>query len=509
MRKWFWLPLLLVAPLAGACGDQRPAGEQERSPGGWQAQVLDAESGVDYAPLLVTDGNDAMVITVGDDGELLSHLSSDGAELRRGEPLDLDFSYVEIGGAVRLPDGDWLALVSGERRTADDDRRASYDVLALRSSDGLSWETATPTGFEHPVDISDLVVVDGQVVAAGSYRLARDPGMGGFEAHVWSSADGLSFDEVDLPGVRTPRGYRRESSAADLALAGDRVVLAGRTDDEGAIWSSDDAGTTWRRVDDPALDEVWSFSGLVTAGDLLVAGTSSGPVGSFYSDDGGDTWRPSKGQPVDPEAESWTPIWSDRDRVWSLTGIDDMTWDAPEVCYADLAQCGEGPPPRPIVSTDAQTWSPVDLDGEVETIVGTDDGRVLALDVTTDGVRVRTLPAGAELPIADAPVEPERVELTEPPEDAPPEVGVRYHLPLYLHCGISTIAGGGQTWQRTDDGPDVETGAGDTGEEGWPIVGQMLYGYATLTSPDELEYSLEDGTVIATYARGGRSYGCD
>ena len=68
MRKWFWLPLLLVAPLAGACGDQRPAGEQERSPGGWQAQVLDAESGVDYAPLLVTDGNDAMVITVGDDG---------------------------------------------------------------------------------------------------------------------------------------------------------------------------------------------------------------------------------------------------------------------------------------------------------------------------------------------------------------------------------------------------------------------------------------------------------
>jgi hypothetical protein len=45
--------------------------------------------------------------------------------------------------------------------------------------------------------------------------------------------------------------------------------------------------------------------------------------------------------------------------------------------------------------------------------------------------------------------------------------------------------------------------------EEWPVSGQTLYGYATVRDNGVLEYSLEDGTVIATYEQRAGAPGCD
>ena len=87
---------------------------------------------------------------------------------------------------------------------------------------------------------------------------------------------------------------------------------------------------------------------------------------------------------------------------------------------------------------------------------------------------------------------------------------MRYHAPLYLHCGMDWLYLGDQPWQRMDSGVEVETGAGDEVPAGWPVARQTLFGYATLVSPDRLDYSLEDGQVVASYALTGREPpGCD
>ncbi len=127
------------------------------------------------------------------------------------------------------------------------------------------------------------------------------------------------------------------------------------------------------------------------------------------------------------------------------------------------------------------------------------------------GVAVHTWPAGVDLPEAPDPEVPETVELVTVPEGEEPEVGVRYHAPIYVHCGADWLWFGDATWRRTDDGPGVETGAGESAPDGWPLVEQQqtVYGYATVRADGTLEYSTEDGTVIATYERRGGAPGCD
>lgn len=84
-----------------------------------------------------------------------------------------------------------------------------------------------------------------------------------------------------------------------------------------------------------------------------------------------------------------------------------------------------------------------------------------------------------------------------------PERGRRYGVPLYIHCGMDWLYVGGEAWQRTDGGPDIETGAGDEVADDWPVAQQTIFGFATLVSDDLSEYSIGDdgdGEVIATYA---------
>jgi len=506
------LALGLAIPLAlTACGDTTRPGTRDPSGnpvGTGNTERLVAEVGADQAPLLGTSGDDALVLAVSEQGTILSHLSTDGQPFEPGEPLETGLGYVQFGDVVPLPDGSWFTLGSGGMVEHDEDAELAFDPVAFRSTDGLSWEQVDVTGFAHPVEVNDLEVVSGTIVAAGAYRTAADPGMGGFEANVWTSTDATSFAQVELPGVRAPRGYRDESYAGHIAVTGDRLLAAGRVDASATVWASDDEARTWQQVADPTLDDVYDISGLAAVGDVVLAGVGEGSMSVLRSTDRGATWAPVDALPVTGEESGWAPVWADQDRFWTLTGIDDTSWSRPEVCYADLDQCGQDPAPRLVTSPNGSAWTAVDLPVEPDLITGTADGRVLVLGIDGDGVVVHTIAAGASPPAAPERAEPKTVELVTLDEGETPQIGVRYHAPMYVHCGMTWFWFGDTTWRRTDDGPDVETGAGDGAPEGWPLVGQVLYGYAVLKDADHLEYSFED-EVIATYRRADGAPGCD
>lgn len=495
-------PIAFLAPLAlvlTACGDPSPTpGADDR---GWDTELVAAEVGADQSPLLATSGEDVLLVTVSEDGTLTSHLSRGGGSFETGEPRTTGPGYPQFGGVVAMPDGGWLTMGSSG---PDDD---GFDPLVFHSTDGLAWKPVEVTGFADAADINALAVIEGVVVAGGSYRTAEDPSSGGFEAHVWTSRDGASFTEVDLPGVRPPRGYRNESYVADLALVGDRLLAVGAADGA-AVWTSEDAAT-WHRVDDPALDGLYAATRAAVSGDIIMVSLGeSADTAALGSPDGGDSWQPIDGLPAPGEEAGWAPVWAGGGRLWTLTGVDTNAWNEPEVCYADLDQCGQNPGPQLVASPDAAQWTAVELPGEPDEITGTADGRTIALTVERGGVAVHTLPSGTAPPEAPPIPEPKTVELVRVAEGERPEVGVRYHAPMYLHCGMGWLWFGDGTWRRTDRGADIETGAGDEATADWPVVGEMLYGYATLTDAEHLEYSTGDD-VIATYRRARGAPGCD
>ena len=490
--------VLAVAVLVSACGDLRP---ETGGSAGWRTEHLPGRTAVDFPSLLATDGDDALVLTVDDDGTLQSHLSVAGAAFETGEPSATGERWVTLGGAARLPDGSWFALGSGGSERVEGDDEFVYTPMAFRSDDGLAWEPAEVSGFADALDVSALVVTDdGTIVATGAYRTEERPDEGGFEAHVWVSHDGRAFEEVDLPGVTPYHSYDDESGVTDVVAIGDELLAAGHLSSGAVVWRSQDGGRTWGRDDDPLLQDAYTVTALAEVDGAIVAGVVGLPVQAIRSVDGGRTWE-QVDLPVAEEAEAWGPGWSGGGRFFTLTGVDDLSWSQPEVCYADPDACGHDPEPTLVASEDGVTWSAVDTGGlgELDEVAGTADGRVLVMaggqgDVAVD---LHTWPAGVALPEADQPATPPTVELVEVAKGEDPEPGVRYHAPLYTHCGVDWLFFADRSWHRTDDGPDFGTDSG------------MVYGYATVGADGVLEYSLDDGSIVATYEQQDDPPGCD
>jgi len=385
-----------------ACGDQT---EEPGAAGGWRTEHLPGKTAVDFPSVLATDGDDALVLVLDDEGVLRSHLSVDGAGFEAGEPLQTGEQWVTLGGAVRLDDGSWYAVGSGGVEIVDGDEEIRYTPIAFRSSDGQVWERVDVRGFPGAVDVNDLAVTpDGVIVAAGSHRTEDAPSMGGFQAHVWTSEDGKSFEQVDLPGVTAYRSYDDESYAAHLVVVGDELLAAGRVESGAALWRSTD-GSTWERNDDPLLSEAYSINGLQAVDETVVASVGGLSTQALRSPDGGRTWQESD-LPLSEEAEAWAPLWSGGGRFFTLTGIDDMSWSEPEVCYADPDQCGRNPEAMLVSSEDGATWTGVDTDGlgELDQVAGATDGRILVIAGGGGGgpVDIHTW-AGGDLPVSDGP----------------------------------------------------------------------------------------------------------
>ncbi|WP_154402896.1 sialidase family protein [Nocardioides speluncae] len=464
-------------------------------------QHLDGEPGVDFPSVLATAGDDALVLMLSDDGVLQPHLSRGGAAFSKGEPLSTGIRFAGLGGAVRTAGGSWFSLGSGGMERVDGDDRATYRPIGLRSDDGLAWEEVTVTGFTGPVEFNDLVEIDGAIIAAGSYRTAENPSSGGFRAAVWVSSDGRQFTEVVVPGASAAESY-----VGHLELADGKLLAAGRVGRDGALWASSDGGRTWAASDDPVVRDAYALSGLEATGRTVVATPAEDAGHLLRSTDGGATW--AKVTAPGGGGEGWSPLWSAAGRFMTIGGGNGEAWSRPEVCYADLGQCGRAPDAALFASEDGVDWTRLDTTGlgEVDEVAGTDSGSTLVLAGADGGLSLGTWPAGADLPVGQGPADPHTIELTTPPADGQPEVGVRYHAPFYVHCGMDWFWLGETTWRRTDAGPGLEAGAEATAD--WPVSGQMIYGYATVQADGLLEYSIDGGEVIATYERASGAPGC-
>jgi hypothetical protein len=377
------------------------------------------------------------------------------------------------------------------------------------------------TGIPSPVDLTAVAAVDGALVAVGAKRNGTDSGGTRMEAAVWRSEDGASWSEVALPGVVPQPTYRHESYAGQVVVSGDRLLVGGSLEQRAALWSSADGGSAWSRVESSAVGELYSVSGLAAHGSVvLLSGTLRGAESGsrlLRSDDGGTTYRQAADQPG-ADGEGSAPLWVAAGRFVTVTEPSFETYSDPAVCYSDIRQCQDGAVADvevARVSEDGDAWTVVDTTGlaagdELVGAVGTDDGRVVLAHVKGAGLVVHSWSAGSPLPSRRPPAAPTRIELVTVAEGEDPEPGVRYHAPLFLHCGMEWLYLGNRPWQRTDGGPDVETGAGDAPDDRWPVSGQTLFGYATLGQDGVVSYTDGDGRLIATYERTGvQPPGCD
>jgi hypothetical protein len=514
------LASLVALGVLSACGTETA---EPDAGGEWTQQRIKASPGADSPTGFAADGEDVLVVVLGEDASLKSYLSTDDGVFRAGEPIEIEGGgYPAFADPVRL-DGTWWLVGTGGMVGEGDDETMAFEPRVLRSADGLTWESVDVSGIPAPVDLSSVAVADGALVVAGSKRNGVDTGGASFEAALWRSEDGVSWEDVSLPGVVPRPTYRDESYAAQVARSGDRLLVGGSLAGRAAIWSSSDGGASWTRVASPEVDELYSVSGLVADGTtVVVTGSVKGEdSGSrlLRSHDGGTTFEPSDDQPA-AEGEGYAPLWAGGGRFFTVTEPSFDTLSDPAVCYADLETCSGAASSDAAsihASADGDSWSIVDtsdldVGDELIGVVGS-GGRVSMAHVVKNGLVVSSWAAGVDLPEGEAPDSPERVDLVTVAEGEDPEPGVRYHAPLYVHCGMDWLYLGDTPWQRTDGGPDVETGAGDDVPGGWPMAGQTIYGFATLTAAGVVEYSVGEGDsaeVIATYEKTGvQPPGCD
>lgn len=494
--------VLLIAS-CGSVGDAEPAASPTMAAQpGWSAEVLDAVPGVDVPLQVGADGDQAVVLVVTDDGRITGFASGPDGRFRAGEPTETQIPYLYLGEPVRFDDG-WLVAGS----SLEDEDGA---VQVLRSVDGRTWSLQGVPAFDGAADVSSSTEVDGGLVVVGTRRTAADPSDGGFRPVAWHSADGERWSEASLPGAAT------EGSVHGV-VATDGVVLAvGALGRRGVMWSSTDRGKTWSVAEQHGMPPATSLEDIAAQGDLLVAsGTTRGqrettPDGAqilVRSTDGGRTWgEVAEPPPANRGKELAFPLSAGGGRFFALGYSYIEAWAEPEICYAAIELCQQDLAVALYASDDGDRWQRIDTSGigegdagKVDAVVGTDDGRVIAVRDGGADVETWTWTAGAPLPTMAEPIDPTSdVDLLG--DDEMPQRGRRYGVPLYIHCGMDWLYVSGEPWQRADDGPDVETGTGDRVPDGWPIAQQTIFGYVTLVAGDLIEYSIGDGDVIATYA---------
>lgn len=520
--------VLAVALAAAACGSEvaGPSGQPdpEPPPGEWSSQVLSAEPGADQPVLFGVDGEQVVTVVVGENGVVTGFATDDEGIFVAGEPTPTDGGFLMLGGVARLGDG-WVALGAGGRETIDGDDQLTFQVRAFSSPDGRTWTEQEASGLGGPADVHDVVAgPDGGAVAVGVSRNGEDPGFGAFAPRAWSTTDGTSWTTVDLP-----TNGAGEGSVGAVARVGDRLLAVGMLDRAGAMWSSEDDGVTWTLAEPPGLPVATSLTDIVVGEDaVLVSGTGVAVAGSedfsegtsvlARSTDGGTTWAAVTQPPPEGGGEGYgNPVFGGEGGPFlTTTSTFIEAFRQPELCYADIDICRQDTSVVLYTSDDGDVWRRVDTSAlgegearEVDGAVVAAEGRIVVHQWTEGGVRVSTWPAGVPLPGEDEPVLPEAALVTLD-DSQDPEIGVRYAAPLYIHCGMDYLYLGDEPWERTDDGPDVETGAGDSVTTDWPVAQQTIFGYATRTDDETIEYSIGDDEVIATYAPAtGQVPGCD
>lgn len=506
--------LLLLAACGSGVETPSNTGPRDKERPDWAMQVLEGDPGPDHPTQVGVDGDQVVITLVSDQGVIAGYSTDESGRFVAGTPAETGARFLALGGIARVGDR-WLAVGSGGLR----DDELVFEVRAYASPDGRSWSAADATGLEGPADVSGVAALGDGAVAVGTGRDAADPSQGGFRPVAWHSPDGATWTTVALPTDRATEG-----SVSGVAVVGEEVLAVGTVDGVGTIWSSVDGGATWTRAKGDGLTAMSSIGGIAAQGKELVitgvapSGGEDGVGGAVLlrSADGGRTWEEAAEPPPLEGADSWLPVYAGGGRFFTLVSTFVEAWRNPEVCYADITLCQQDTSVVLYASDDGGRWSRVDTagigrgeNGEVGLITGTGDGRVVAFTRVARGMASWTWPAGEPLPVAEEPAVPgSDVDILG--ENETPEPGHRYGAPLLIHCGMDWLQFGGKAWQRTDTGPDVETGAGDEIDPDWPVAQQTLFGFATLTRDGLVDYSIGDGTVIATYGPAKtKPPGCD
>jgi hypothetical protein len=483
-----------------ACGGEDDT-QVSSEPPPWRATEIDGVPHADIPAILATDGEDVLALFLAEDG-LLHAASADGSgSVTTGTPTDLALAYPGIGGVVRF-DGRWLALTSG--RAATDD--IVYEVRVLESTDGLAWREVSATGLGGPAEVGGLVVAGDRLVAVGTARTEEEPTRGGFLPIAWSSADGRTWERVDLPIDGAAEG-----GAVSAIYVGDRVLAGGRADARGMLWESAD-GVTWTAREDDEVDATSTIGGLVGSGGVVLASVhvetpelgEHGEMGRAYllrSTDDGESWTA-----VEPPAGTGDgyPTGVRAGGGWFFVSKDgrQAAYETAH-CYADIEYC-RNPPMiggSLFASRDGLSWDRVDTRGISDpgssgAISGTRDGAVVLLASRVEGSVLWVWPGSAELAFREGdavPSPPDTTGIEVVDYDDELEVGRREAMPLGGHCGYRWTSADDRLWQL--DGEEVYDFPDD-----WPANGDLVYAYVTLVAEDRLEFSLEDGEVIATFS---------
>jgi hypothetical protein len=190
---------------------------------------------------------------------------------------------------------------------------------------------------------------------------------------------------------------------------------------------------------------------------------------------------------------------------WAATNRYIDSFSDPDACYRDVDSCEEGAKAVLLRSTDGVTWSELDTSsmigryGDFSDVVDTPSGPlVVGREEQLTTWRWRSPQPPPAVPPYEAPI----------PLDTPLarwgdtiEPGVMYRYPLHIHCGMDVLGEfNGRYWYRArDNAPAPETGAGEETPPHWPVAQQSIFGYITLTHRDTIEYTIDDGEVIASY----------
>lgn len=394
-----------------------------------------------------------------------------------------------------------------------------FATFVLQASDGTSWTEVDTTGLEMPADIHDLAAGPFGYVAVGNLRTSEDPSQGGFTPAVFTSLDGLAWSLSAVP-------WSGEGALVGVVETNDGLLTAGFVDEQAVLWRSHDGGLTWKDAPSPT-EPGFGGRGIRVHGDQVLAvraGPDGAELGVHRSVDDGTSWTsvdtsfaglvdfPS----LDAGAQGFSIVTTRSDSSAPSSGSSDASpgqsqpHDPTEQCYVDIEACRHPPEPEPVIfqSSDGLDWDALDLSGlsnlfRPTSVVHSTEGDTVVLGITDDGMwgawtwEASNGPVPTrELPSSDQPT---------PSYSGPPmahdtlEPGVTYRQPAGGHCGARLLGAFNGTYWYSDEPPQMGHGANPPAH--WPVAGETIYGFITLTDPQTVEYSVDaDGEeVIATY----------
>ncbi len=135
------------------------------------------------------------------------------------------------------------------------------------SADGVAWQREVDAKSLGAGWIQGIGSVAGQIVAVGSQTVPSGNGVVRYQGIIWTSFGGQTW-------TRSASDNLTNSQINDVAALGPRMVAVGNTGDLGfgLIWASDDAGSSWRRVDSAQVSDPISAVEPTSRGLVAVAG---------------------------------------------------------------------------------------------------------------------------------------------------------------------------------------------------------------------------------------------